>query len=212
MPERLTFGARSRAKNTGCREAAHEDGFSLIEVMVAMAVLLIGLLGLAQAFYVGVSIASTSGSSLVAREKAREAVESVHTARDTRVITWAQIRNENASPAQVPGQDGGCPAGTTGVGGGRFRNGALAMQRAGPDGLVNTADDALLESSPGPDNDLGTADDVPLIGFTRQIDICDINGNTDLRSVVVTIRFNGTGAIGLRRRAYSLTTYVSRFS
>ena len=54
---------------------------------------MVGLLGLAQVFYFGLSIVGTSSAQLIAREKAREAIESVHTARDTRVITWAQIRN-----------------------------------------------------------------------------------------------------------------------
>ena len=68
-------------------------GFTLIEALVAMAILTVGLLGLAQAFYLGMQHMSTSSANLIAREKAREAVESVHTARDTRTITWAQIRN-----------------------------------------------------------------------------------------------------------------------
>ena len=58
-----------------------------------MSILTVGLLGLAQAFYLGMQHMSTSSANLIAREKAREAVESVHTARDTRTITWAQIRN-----------------------------------------------------------------------------------------------------------------------
>ena len=66
-----------------------DDGFSLFEVMVALSILMVGLLGLAQVFYYGLSIAGTSSAQLIAREKAREAVESVHTARDTRVITIA---------------------------------------------------------------------------------------------------------------------------
>src|SRR5688500_1706849 len=74
----------------------NEAGFSLIEMLTAMTLLAIGLLGLAQVFYVGVVIAATSSAQLVAREKAREAIESVHTARDTRTITWAEIRNADA--------------------------------------------------------------------------------------------------------------------
>ena len=77
---------------------------------------------------------------------------------------------------------------------------------------MNTADDAGQEMTPGPDNLLGTADDVPLVGFTREIAICDVTGNPDLRQIVVTIRYNGSGAIGNLRREYRLTTYVSRFS
>lgn len=181
-----------------------QAGFSLIEVMVAMSLLMVGLLGLAQVFYLGLSVASTSSPTLVAREKAREAIESVHTARDTHTITWAEIRNVSA-PAV-------CPAGTTGQGGGVFESGELVLQTAGPDGLVNTDDDDGVEASPGPDNILGTADDLPLTGFSRQVDICDINGNADLRAIVVVIRYNTSGAVGARRREYRLTTYVSRFS
>ena len=72
---------------------AREDGFSLMEMIVALSILMVGLLGLAQVFYFGMAIVGTSSAQLIAREKAREAIESVHTARDTRVITWAQIRN-----------------------------------------------------------------------------------------------------------------------
>ena len=171
-----------------------DEGFSLLEVVVAMSMLIVGLLGLAQVFYVGLSIVGTSSPNLVAREKAREAIESVHTARDTRTIVWAQIRNA-AAPAARPGR-------ATATGGGAFANGEVAMQAAGPDGLVNTADDTGQEMTPGPDSLFGTADDVPLAGFTREIEICDVTGNTDLRQIVVTIRYNGSGAIGNQRREY----------
>lgn len=182
-----------------------DDGFSLMEVVVAMSILVVGLLGLAQVFYAGMSIVGTSSPNLVAREKAREAIESVHTARDTRVIQWGQIRNVN-NPNCAPWPT------TSANGGGTFVNGEVAMLAAGPDGLVNTADDAGQEMTPGPDNLLGTADDVPLVGFTREVTICDVTGNADLRQIVVTIRYNGSGAIGNQRREYRLTTFISRFS
>lgn len=186
-------------------------GFSLIEAVVAMSILLVGLFGMAQVFYMGLNIAATSSPNLIAREKAREAIESVHTARDTHTILWAQIRNEDAP--------NGCPEGMTGVGGGVFLTGDIEMEAAGRDGLVNTADDEETEKSPGPDGLLGTPeneaageDDVPLAGYTRQIDICDVDGNADLRQIVVTIRYDGSKAFGQRRREYRLTTFISRFS
>lgn len=181
-----------------------DAGFSLVEVVFAMGILLVGLFGLAQVFYMGLNIAATSTPNLVAREKAREAIESVHTARDTHTILWAQIRN--ADPPAV------CPDGTTPSGGGEFVNGEIAMEAPGPDGLVSTADDTGQESTPGPDNMLGTSDDVPLIGYTRQIDICDVDGNPDLRQIIVTIRYDGSNAFGSRRREYRLVTFISRFS
>lgn len=181
-----------------------EQGFSLLEALIAMIILTVGLLALAQVLYFGLNIASTSTPNLVAREKAREAIESVHTARDTHTILWAQIRNV--------GVPAGCPVGTTGVGGGAFQDGDIDMLAPGPDGLVNTGDDTGSEATPGPDNEMGTADDVPLVGFSRQIEICDVDGNADLRQIIVTIRYNGSNAIGERRRQYRLSTLISRFS
>ncbi len=188
------------------RPAQDERGFSLMEVLVAMMILTVGLLGLAQTFYGGMAIMMSSPSTLVAREKAREAIESVHAARDTVVLNWAQIRNVTAPT--------GCPAGTTGNGGGSFLVGAQTLRRPGTDGLVNTADDATatLEASPGPDNLMGTTDDIPLTGFTRQIDICDVNGNTALRMIIVTIGYRAAGSIGPSQRQVVLRTLISSFS
>jgi type II secretory pathway pseudopilin PulG len=188
-----------RARRTG------EDGFSLIEVITAMVILMVGLLGLARVFYFGMAIVGTSSAQLIAREKAREAIESVHTARDTRIITWAQIRN-----AAAP--DCSAWANTTGNGGGTFLNGQQNMLAAGPDGLVYTGDDTGTEKTPGPDNILGTPDDIPLAGFSREMAICDVNGNPNLRLIAVTIRYNGSSAVGSQRRSYTLLTYISSFS
>ncbi len=70
-----------------------ESGFSLIETLIAMAILATGLLSMAGVFIMGLSQLAGSSASLIAREKAREAVESVHTARDIRTLPWCRIRN-----------------------------------------------------------------------------------------------------------------------
>ena len=151
-------------------------GFTLIEAIVAMAILTVGLLGLAQAFYLGMRHTATSSANLIAREKAREAVESVHTARDTRTITWAQIRNVSNGGVFLDGaQD--LP------GAGRRRPGQHGRRRGG-------ALEALRD--PGPNGVLGDADDIvtPLVGFQRQIQILELTPvNPDLREVRVTITF-----------------------
>lgn len=185
--------------------SSRDAGFSLIELMVALSILMVGLLGMAQVFYFGLAIVSTSSAQLIAREKAREAIESVHTARDTRVITWAQIRNTGAPDCSA------WPT-TTANGGGTFTTPEHALLAAGPDGLVATGDDVGQEMTPGPDNTLGTADDIPLQGFRRQIMICDINGNPNLRQIAVTIRYKGSSAVGSLNRTYTLVTYISSFS
>jgi len=172
-----------------------DEGFTLLETLVAMMVLTIGLLGLAQVFYLGMQHMSTSALNLIAREKAREAVESVHTARDTRTITWAQIRNVSA--------------------GGVFLDGAQPLNAAGFDGLVDTADDtaAGVETlrDPGRDGVLFNSDDVltPLTGFTRRIQIRELTPvNLDLREVVITITYT----VGPQSRTYTLRTFISAFS
>jgi prepilin-type N-terminal cleavage/methylation domain-containing protein len=177
----------------------NDKGFTLIETMVAMGILAIGLLSLAGVFTLGLRHMQTSSPGLIAREKAREAIESVHTARDTRVITWAQIRNK--------------------ANGGIFRDGVQDMKKAGADGLVNTDDDdaAGLEEivDPGYDKILGTADDkkTPLSTFKRTIAITNLfdpqgQVNPNLRQLVVTISYT----VGNTTRSYTLTTYISAVS
>jgi type II secretory pathway pseudopilin PulG len=174
-----------------------ESGFSLIETVVAMGILATGLLGLAGVFTLGMAHMATSSANLVAREKAREAVESVHTARDTRIITWAQINNV--------------------ANGGVFLNGAQSLKDPGADGLVNTADDGAIEEQrlPGPDGILGNADDVriQMTNYTRAIAITTVLDqfgvvNANLRQIQVTIVYN----VGPVKRTYTLTTYISSIS
>jgi prepilin-type N-terminal cleavage/methylation domain-containing protein len=182
-----------------------EAGFSLIETMIAMAILATGLLSLAGVFIMGMNHLAGSTASLIAREKAREAVESVHTARDTKTIPWCRIRNVGTAT--------GCADGAAGA----FVTAATSLTTPGLDGLVNTSDDGPVEESitPGADGVLGTADDkkVPLSTYTRQIAITDIlmpNGtvNPNLRRVTVTIGYR----VGTLVRTYTLTTYISAIS
>lgn len=179
------------ADTNTARRRRGEEGSSLLEVLIAMTILTVGLVGLAQAFVLGVTHASMSQNNLIAREKAREAVESVHTARDTRTITWAQIRNV--------------------AGGGVFRDGPQPLRQAGADGLINTADDpATLEViGPGADGVLGTDDDRRGVGFQREIIIEDVDGSPALRRLTIVISYPTSG---LTPPPFRLVTFVSSFS
>lgn len=172
-----------------------EAGFSLVEVLVAMAITTVAALALAGMVARSTSLMLNSESELIAKQKATEAVESVFTARDSRVLTWARIRNV---------------VGETGADGGVFLDGMQSLRIAGNDGLLNTADDGTVEVlvKPGRDNLLGTADDerITLSDFQREIRIRTIA--TNLRSITVTIRYrvaNGT-------RDYTLVTYISSYA
>jgi len=175
------------------------DGFSLIEVIVATGILATGLLSLAGVFSLGMIHMAGSSPGIIAREKAREAVESVHTARDTGNTPWDKIRNTDATPP------------------GAFLVGPKSLYKAGPDGLVNTADDAAagLEKMPGFDNALGTPDDISLTDFTREVQITDVLTdyapivvNPNLRQIKVIVKYKVSGYW----RTYTLTTFISSFS
>jgi prepilin-type N-terminal cleavage/methylation domain-containing protein len=177
--------------------SASERGFSLIETLMALGVLTVGVLGAAGVLAQGLQRIAGAPGDVIAAQKAAEAIESVFSARDSHVLVWAQIRN-------VHGQSGN----DNGV----FLDNPQPVKLAGPDGLVNTADDAAqpVESVvyPGPDQMLGTADDktVTLSNFTREIIIRDVE--TDLRSITVIVTYQD----GQSQRSYTLTTYISNFS
>ena len=188
-----------------------QSGFSIIETIIAMGILATGLLGMAGVFTLGLAHMATSSANLIAREKAREAVESVHTARDTRTITWCQVYNTDS--VRTPECTG--PAGV-------FLPDSLVIKDPGPDGLVNTADDGAVAKVPGPDGILGTSDDIRLTNFKRKIEITNVEEggvkNPNLKKIVVTIDYTIGGSpddpdsIRKIRRKYVLTTYVSAIS
>jgi prepilin-type N-terminal cleavage/methylation domain-containing protein len=177
------------------RQLSSAAGFSLIEAMVAMSVLAVGLLSMAQVLSASLVAMARAPIDIVARQKAVEAIESVYTARDTRVLTWAQIRNVQ---------------GGSGTDGGVFVDGPQRIREPGADGLINTADDGAVEALvlPGPDNRLGTADDVrvPLSQYTREIRIRDVS--VTLREIQITV----TAVTADGPRTYVLTTTISAFA
>ena len=180
-------------------QMSSEKGFSLIEVMVAVAVLTIGVMGAAAVLTAGMQNLASSPADVIVAQKASQAIEAVFAARDSHKLTWAQIRNVKGAS----GNDGGI-----------FLDGPQALHTAGPDGLVNTADDdAAIETNvtPGKDQTYGTADDqhVVLNGFTRETAIRDVpSENGNLRSITVTLTYQS----GPTKRTYTLSSLISAYS
>ncbi len=174
------------------RHRKDEKGFTLIEVMIASVVLVTGLLAVAYGLGVGLTVVSTSQQDTVARQKAREAMEDVFTARDTASITFDQICNVAANTSCI------------------FVNGFTGLTTPGADGIVNTADDGAVETvdMPGPDGILGTADDVypPLNGFQRSIQVVQLS--SILKQITVTIRYETPKGIA---RQVTLTAVMSPY-
>ena len=183
-----------------------QRGFSLIEVMISMAILVIGLLSLLGVF--GIAMASTQGSqeNNTAKQLANEAMEGILTARETANITWAQINNTGS--------------------GGIFIPGFQPINCAGVDGIIGTADDAACGPQtlelPGPNGIFagncpaaGPDTCLPLTNFTRQIQISPVlpNGGgpplTTLRQVNITIQYT-TPQVKIPKQ-YVLSTFISPF-
>ena len=171
-------------------------GFSLLEVVMAIIVLVVGLLSLLTLFSQSIVSMYLVQEDLIAGQKAREAVESIYAARDTQQITFDMIQN-------IPS--------------GIFLDGFQALRLPNPVGLLGTADGGTVEEIhlPGPDGQLGTADDQvrPLTNFERRIEVVpvlDISGTPypDLRQVAVTVRYTTTEGW---QRSYLLTSYISRY-
>jgi len=190
---------------------ASSKGFSLVETMVALGVLVTGVLGAAAVLAAGMQNLSSSPADVVTTQKAAEAMEAVFSARQSGKLTWAQLKNVN---------------GASGSDNGIFLDGPQALNLPGADGLVNTADDTVSVATsicpvkcwgvetvqlPGKDQGLNTADDqfVQLTTFTREIQIRDVTGeNGQLRSIIVTVKYKN----GTQTRTYTLTTYLSSYS
>ena len=191
------------------KHKSRQGGFTLIETMIAIAITSIGICTLLAAFGTAVGATQNAQENLIARQKALQAMESIYTARNTQQITFAQIGNIAS--------------------GGIFTNGATQLLYAGPDGLVNTADDTTFPASgpcvagpecvvmPGPDGILGTADDVAMSlgNFTRQIQInpvLEADGVTidpNLKQIVVTVTY--TTAISNVPRVYTVNALISAY-
>ncbi len=180
----------------------NSEGFSTLEVLAALFVVTIALTSLLALFGYAISTMTLMGDLLIAKQKSRETLESIYTARNTRQITFDMIQNVSDS--------------------GIFLDGYQPLKRPNPisgmgDGLIGTADDGAIETLtlPGPDGVLGNGDDEVrvLTRFERQIQIdsilyADSTVNPDVRKVQVSIRYsNPLGG----QQAYVVESYISRF-
>jgi len=173
-----------------------QRGFTLIEMMVAMAVLSFGVLSLVSIFTQGLRASYQTQIQYIAQQKAQEAMESIFTARDTRLVTSAQINNVSN--------------------GGIFKDNAQPLYAPGPDGLFGTADDDstnpdAIVIAPGPDGIFGTADDVSINlnpWMTRTVVIAPVANTPNLKSVTVTVNWTFQG----QTSQYQLVSFISNFS
>jgi hypothetical protein len=181
---------------------AQESGYSFVDVMIAVTILLVGVMALVSAITSGIAMTTKSHDALTAKQMASSTVESIYAARDLpanvappRVaLGWASIGNAG---------DPAIPAGI-------FLAGRRPIYpSAGNDGIFGTADD-----SAGPDGMSGTADDgvaIPLL--EREIRVTDIvdpdrpNSPITLRQLDVIIYYS----VGSLARQETFTSYIANY-
>jgi prepilin-type N-terminal cleavage/methylation domain-containing protein len=187
-----------------------QQGFTLIETMIAMVVMTVGMLAIIAVFGTAVANTQSAQEDLIARQKTLEAMESIYTARNSQQIPFSAIANTAS--------------------GGSFKSGPQQLLCAGPDGLLGTADDVACTTTagvvcpnggaecmvlPGPDGVLGTADDtiMSLSNFTRTITINQVllpSGAVNQNMVAVTVTVSYTQA-GLPARTYTANGLISSY-
>jgi Tfp pilus assembly protein PilV len=180
-----------------------QEGFSLLEVVISMAVTTVGLVSLAGVFGLAMATTQSSQQDMIAKQLANEAYDSIITARNTTEINWDQLQNVGSTSCPISG------ASSCGI----FLTGAQSIYNAGNDGIYGTADDASSGQrqtlhDPGPDGIFGTADDIliPLTGYQRTISIAAVNST--LRSVTITIQYTTPQSI---QKTYVVNSYFSEF-
>ena len=160
-----------------------EAGVTILEMVVAMMVLTVGLLGLAASIGYAVTVSNMGRNLTNTKLLVVSLLEQMETLRNTQELTFDQIANQGAV-------DNG---GATRVFAG-FPTGFQPISiNPGPDGIWGTSDDLI---NPGADNTYGTGDDFTdaswgLNGFSREIVITNLNPN--LKRIQITVRYPDAG-------------------
>jgi len=169
-----------------------QKGFSLIEFMIASVILIVGLLALLMLYTYALVTVTVADENSIAKQKARETLESVYTARNTSQVAFSMINNVSN--------------------GGIFLDGPQPLTTSGGDGLVGTTDDGGIEVmvTLGDDGILGTDDDETRVldYFTRQIIISQPAGVSDLKTIRVVITY--TTPSGLTQ-SFTVDSLISRY-
>ena len=190
---------------------AKQSGFTLIEVLIAIAVMSIGLLSVVASIATAIQATQSAQEDLIARQKAMDALESIYTARNSQQVGFAAINNTSS--------------------GGIFLGATQSLLCAGPDGLVGTADDVACTTSggvtcpnggaecwvlPGPDGILGTTDDITysLANFKRTITFSPVylstgGINNNMRAISISVNYTKDG---LPTRTYTVNGLISSYN
>jgi prepilin-type N-terminal cleavage/methylation domain-containing protein len=162
------------------KQRRSESGFSMLEMVVAMVIVTVGLLGVASAISYAL-MASNRGRGITNSKMLIVSIlEQMETLRDTGQLHFNEISN-----GQVTGST------FTGF----VADFAPVSISPGPDGIFGSADDLI---DPGPNGTYGNSDDFTNVnlarpGVSRKIVITTLADNDYLKKIEVTLRFSPNG-------------------
>lgn len=169
---------RARALEKAENSAA---GFTMIEMVIAMMLMLVGLLALASAIGIGLTVSNSGRNITNSKLLVVSLLEQIETLRNTDELMFSQIANrgdvDNTGASRI------------------FDGFPLDFQpvstNPGPDGIFGTDDD-LIDA--GPDGTYGTGDDFTnqnLVrqGFERKIIVESLSEN--FKKITVTLHYPG---------------------
>jgi type II secretory pathway pseudopilin PulG len=183
----------------------NEKGFSYVDTLVGLMILLVGVLALAAAVTTSVIRSRESEQQLIAKQLANSTLESIFSARDIRLNGeegWSSIGNVGSNPVN-------------GANMGMFVVGQTPIrENAGNDGIIGTADDACLGTAPCCVTGVCNTSTV-LKGFQRQITITDINDAERpsppwpimMRRVDIVITYQAGNAMRQEKVSTVITSY-----
>lgn len=185
---------------TSCRMKKVEAGISLLEVMIAGVVLMVGLLvGVLPMLTYGVAALRSTDEETIAKQKARQIMESVYGARNTTQLGWDAINP--VGTCTTTGSSTVC---------GVFVTGTQNMYGAGADGIVGTADDASagIETITMANGQTRTLDELQRTITIGPYTMPDGSISPALRTLKIDVAYPvGNGFT----RTYTLQTLISQY-
>lgn len=172
-------------------------GSTLLEVMIATALLAGGLLSVLGLFATAISATEHAQEDLIAKQRAREALEAIYSARDDSDLNFAAIANQ-----PLPGI---------------FKVGFEPLYRIDANSnneIVGSANEGTTQDyvlAPDPNGELTVQ--VPLTNFQRKIEIApvtDSSGNVNPNLKIITVTVRVAGGVG-GYRDYKVVGYISKF-
>lgn len=179
------------------KQVKMEQGFSLIETVIALVVLLIGILATLSAISYGVLSMQESEKRVSAKEVARSTMETIFSIRDLQAFDPQNGETYNFNALQV----------RNGNNGGIFLdNWTPIRENPGDDGIFGTDDDACAAANPCV---VGTYTNNSAIvpGLERKIEVFNITENNVVRKRRITVRVRYY--VGQLRREESQSTIVA---